>query len=332
MRNFIHDQPGIRIVFGAGSFSQLPDEIRRLGAIRVLIVTSARGRDEANIAAQLLGEQAVEVFSEAAMHVPAETARAACGAATRSKADCSVVIGGGSTIGLGKAIANELGLPILAVPTTYSGSEMTPIFGVTEGGVKRTSRDLRVLPKTVIYDPLLNVKLPVRVASPSGMNALAHCMAAIMDEDASPVAKVLAKEGVRAITDALPRIVSDPADVSARGDALYGSWLAGMCLASVRLNVHYRICHVLGGTFNLPHADVHTVMLPHTVTYNMGSGKELHELAVRIGAPVSLKEIGMPEGGIERAARMVMEKTGYNPKPIDYDAVRRLIEQAFRGL
>jgi alcohol dehydrogenase class IV len=333
MLNFIHDQPGVRIVFGAGTFSQLPEEVQRLGGKRALLLTSSRRRREAEDAARRLGQNAAGIFAEAVMHVPAETARAGSDAAKNSRADCCIAIGGGSTIGLGKAIARNTGLPVIAVPTTYSGSEMTPIYGITEGGVKKTGRDPTVLPRTVIYDPVLTANVPGRVAGPSGMNALAHCIAAQTDEMASPIARLFAKEGRDALTDALPLVVGEPGNLIARADALYGSWLAGSVLAMVRLNIHYRICHVLGGTFGLPHAEVHGVMLPHTVAYNLSveEAQALFDLAVAIGAPVALKDIGMPESGLDRAAMLATENVGYNPKPVDYGSVRGLLEEAYSG-
>ena len=334
MRNFIHDQPGVRIVFGAGTFSQLPDEVQRLGAKRALLLTSSRRRADADDAARRLGETAAGIFAEAVMHVPAETARAGCDAAKNSQADCCIAIGGGSTIGLGKAIARDTGLPVIAVPTTYSGSEMTPIYGITEGGVKKTGRDPKVLPRTVIYDPVLTANVPGRVAASSGMNALAHCLAAQTDETASPVARLLAKEGMHALTGALPLVVGEPENLIARADAFYGSWLAGSVLAIVRLNIHYKICHVLGGTFGLPHAEVHAVMLPHTVAYNLSveEAQELFGLAVAIGAPVALRDIGMPEDGLDRAAMLATENVSYNPRPVDYGSIRKLLENAYEGI
>jgi alcohol dehydrogenase class IV len=184
----------------------------------------ARLADEA---ARRLGELAAGVCAKAVMHVPIETARVARDEAKRLEADCCVALGGGSSIGLAKAIALESGLPILAVPTTYAGSEMTPIYGVTEGGIKRTGRDARVLPRTVIYDPVLTVALPPRVAGPSGMNALAHCVEALYAEDASPIVTLIAEEGIRVLSRSLPVVVNEPANLDARADALMErGWLA----------------------------------------------------------------------------------------------------------
>jgi maleylacetate reductase len=335
MRSFTHEQPGIRVIFGCGTFDRLAEEVQRLGAHRAMIVTSSRRHEDADEAARRLGNAAAGIFAEAVMHVPIEIARAACEAAKRYDADCCVVMGGGSTIGLGKAVARETGLPIVAIPTTYAGSEMTPIYGYTENGAKKTGRDPRVLPKTVIYDPLLTMKVPPGVAGPSGMNALAHCMAGVLDEQASPLVKLHASEAIRTLFRALPEVVDNPADLDARSDALYAGWLAGSVLGVVRLNIHYRICHVLGGTFNLPHAEVHTVVLPQSVAYNTGSardGQQIYDLAERIGAPMALKDIGMMESGLDRAAQLAVENVAYNPRPVDYSAVRKMLGDAYHGL
>ena len=331
MRSFTHDQPGIRVVFGAGVFERLADEVHRLGASRALILTSARRRTEAEDAARRLGAAAAGIFAETAMHVPAEVARAAVAAARDCQADCCIAIGGGSTIGVAKAIAHETALPIIAVPTTYSGSEMTPVYGITDAGIKKTARDARVLPRTVLYDPVLTVNLPPKAAGASGMNALAHCMAALTDEETSPVIRLIAAEARRALIDALPLVVQSPGNLEARGNALYGAWLAGSAMAAARLNVHYKICHVLGGTFNLPHAEVHSVILPHSVAYNLGAeqARDIRELAARIGVPLALKDIGMPEEGLDRAAKLASENVAYNPRAVDFASIRQLLADAY---
>ena len=334
MRSFVHDQPGIRIVFATGALSRLAEEVQRLGCARALILTSSRRRADADEASKILGAASIGVFAEAEMHVPAAAARGAVDAAKTSKADCCVAVGGGSTIGLGKVIARDTGLPAIAVPTTYSGSEMTAVYGITEGGVKRTGRDIKVLAKTVIYDPALTLKLPAKVAGPSGMNALAHCMAGILDNELSPAVRLLADEGVRVLFDALPRVVTDPAVLNARADALYGAWLAGSVLSAARANVHYKICHALGGAFNLPHAEVHAIVLPYSIAYNTDSarqGQEIYDLGRRVGAPAALKDIGMPEEGLDRAARLATENVAFNPRPVDFISVRKLLEEAYEG-
>jgi maleylacetate reductase len=348
VRAFLYDQPATRVIFGVGALDRLAEEVRRLDARRALILTTPGQRSNADEAARRLGDVAVGTYDEAVMHVPIETARAARHVATRLEADCCVAVGGGSTIGLAKAIALESAVPIVAVPTTYAGSEMTPIYGLTDGGLKRTGRDRKVLPKTVLYDPGLTVTLPPRISGPSGMNAIAHCVEALYAPDANPIISLLAAEGIRALARSLPIVVKDPAHLDARGDALFGAWLAGTALGATSMSLHHKLCHTLGGAFNLTHADVHTVILPHAVAFNREAAPEamrvaadalgardaaqgLFDLAVRLGAPIALKDIGMPADGLDRAARLATEHPYDNPRPIEYAGVRELIEHAYHG-
>ena len=347
-REFVYDQPGTRVVFGPGAFDRLTDEVRRLGCRRALVLSTRGHRAEAEQAAAHLGTLAAGVCAKAVMHVPVESVRAALQEAGQLDADCYVAVGGGSTIGLAKAMALETGRPIVAVPTTYSGSEMTAIYGVTEGGVKKTGRDAKVRPKTVLYDPALSVSLPAGIAAPSGMNAMAHCVEALYAPDTNPVMTLLAAEGLRVMHRSLPVVVAEPASLAARADALYGAWLAGMALGGTTMGLHHKLCHVLGGTFNLPHAGVHAVVLPHAAAYNRQAASQalrtaaaalgvqdaagaLYDLGVRIGAPTSLESIGMPLDGLDRAARLATESQYPNPRPVQYDGVRRLLENAYRG-
>jgi len=348
MPTFTWDQPAGRVIFGVGAFDRLPDEVKRLGASRAIVLSTPEQLNDAEEAARRLGDLFAGIFPQAVMHVPIETAREARDMARRLDADCCVAIGGGSTIGLGKAIALESGLAILAVPTTYAGSEMTPIYGLTEDGIKKTGRDRKVLPKTVIYDPALTLTLPPKIAGPSGMNAIAHCVEGLYAMDGNPIISMFAVEGIRALARSLPIVVKTPGDLDARADALYGAWLAGMVLGAVSIGIHHKLCHTLGGTFNLPHAEVHTVILPHAVEFNAQAAPEamritaeafgvhnaaqgLFDLAVRIGAPVSLKDIGMPADGLERAAELAVQNPYANPRPVEYAGVLELLRNAYAG-
>ena len=330
MQNFIYNALPGRVIFGAGSLARLSDEIERLAAHKALILSTPEQRETAEQIAAQMGNRAVGVYDQAVMHVPIETARAARGEAERLGADCCVAVGGGSTIGLGKAIALTSALPILAVPTTYAGSEMTPIYGLTEGGVKTTGRDLRVLPKTVIYDPTLTLSLPAFISGPSGLNAIAHCVEALYAQDANPIVSMMAEEGIRALAHGLPLIVKQPHDLAARSDALYGAWLAGSALGSVGMALHHKLCHTLGGSFDLPHAEVHTVILPHVTRYNadaapvamrriaraLGSdnaAQGIYDLAVSVGAKTALKDIGMDAQDLDKAADIATRNPYYNP-------------------
>src|SRR5262249_49989119 len=324
MRSFVYDQSATRVLFGVGSLDRLAEEVTRLGANRAIVLSTPEQHSDAEEAARRLVAMSAAMFSKAVMHAPIETARAARDVAKRLDADCYVAIGGGSTIGLGKAIALETGMPIVAVPTTFAGSEMTPIYGLTEGGIKKTGRDRRVLPRTVLYDPALTLTLPATIAGPSGMNAIAHCVEGLYAQDANPIMTLLAAEGIRALARSLPVVVKEPKNVEARSDALYGAWLAGTVLGNVGMAVHHKLCHTLGGTFNLPHAETHTVVLPHAVEFKREAAPEamriaadalgvrdaaqgIYDLAARIGAPLALKDIGMPPDGLDRAAKLATE-------------------------
>jgi maleylacetate reductase len=343
-----------RVVFGAGSLKQLPAEIQRLGAQRALVLATPEQRASAEQVAQMLGARAAGVFAQAVMHVPIETARAARDEARRVGADCAVAVGGGSTTGLGKAIALDSGLPIVAVPTTYAGSEMTPIYGLTEGGVKKTGRDVRVLPKTVVYDPELTMTLPLQMSVTSGLNAIAHAAEGLYTPEPNPIVALMAEEGIAALARALPALHGNLDDHHARHDALYGAWLCGAVLGHVAMGLHHKLCHTLGGTFNLPHAETHTVVLPHALAYNasaapqamariaralgradggdpFSAARALHALALRLGAPTALRDIGMPADGLDRAADLAVQTPYPNPRPLERAPLRALLQRAFDG-
>ncbi len=276
MKSFVYNGQPSRVVFGAGSLQHLLREIDLLGATKALVLSTPEQRKSAEMIADLLGPRAAGVFDRAVMHVPIETAREAREVANRLGADCAVAIGGGSTTGLGKAIALDSGLPILAIPTTYAGSEMTPIYGITEAGIKKTGKDARVLPRTTIYDPELSAGLPVGMSITSGINAIAHAAEGLYATDSNPVMNLMAKEGIAAMGRALPAISKSPNDMQARSDALYGTWLCGMVLGNVGMALHHKLCHTLGGSFNLPHAETHTIVLPHALAYNAAAAPQAH--------------------------------------------------------
>jgi len=337
-----------RVVFGTGTRATVRAEVERLAMSRALVLTTAPQIDHGREVAALLGERAVGVFSGAVMHTPVDVTHAALDALRQLGADGVVAIGGGSTIGLGKAIAVRTGVPQLAIPTTYAGSEMTPILGETEAGQKTTRRSLDILPETVIYDVDLTLGLPVALSSTSGINAIAHAVEALYAQDANPIISVFAEQGIAALARALPAIAAAPNDREARRDALYGAWLCGMCLGSVGMALHHKLCHVLGGTFDLPHAETHTVVLPHAVAYNapaapeamariaraLGAGDAatgLYELAGAVGANRALGALGMPAEGLDRAADLATGHPYWNPRPLERTAIRELLERAFTG-
>jgi alcohol dehydrogenase class IV len=348
LKAFTYTALPARVVFGAGAVAQLPAEVERLGAKRALVLsTPGRAASVKQVAASL-GARYAGIYAKAVMHVPVEVAEEARRVAKELGADCCVAVGGGSTIGLGKAIAATSGMPVLAVPTTYSGSEMTPIYGLTEGGLKRTQRDAKVLPKTVIYDPELTLGLPGATSAASGMNAIAHCVEAMYAQDANPIVSLMAEEGIRALAASLPIVVRDPSNLDARSDALYGAWLAGVSLGAVGMGLHHKLCHTLGGTWNLPHAETHAIVLPHAVRYNRDTAPEamariaralgaadapggLYDLEMKLGLRMKLADLGMKEGDLERAARIATEAPYPNPAAIEYAQVLELLQNAFAG-
>jgi len=349
MKSFVHQGSSSRIVFGVDSVQSIPEEIERLGAKRALVLCTAHQREQAEAIAETISSRVAGIFDRVEMHVPIEVARQARQAAASLGADCALAIGGGSTIGLGKAIALESGLPIIAVPTTYAGSEVTPIFGLTEGGVKKTGRDPKVLPRTVVYDPRLTVTLPFSMTVTSAMNAIAHAAEGLYAYDGNPVLELMAEEGIRASAASLEPLAMNPADLEARSDALYGAWLCGTVLGSVAMGLHHKLCHTLGGTFKLPHAEVHTVILPHALAYNFDAAPAamrriaralgradvplaVYELAQRHGAPTSLREIGMTADGLELAADLAVSDQYPNPRPLERTALRGLLQRAFDGV
>ncbi|WP_372659635.1 maleylacetate reductase [Hydrogenophaga sp.] len=349
MKNFVYSGQAARVVFGAGSLQHLVREIDAMGARKALVLCTPQQRGSAEMIADLLGPRAAGLFDRAVMHVPMETAREARALAQQLGADCAVAIGGGSTTGLGKAIALEAGLPILAIPTTYAGSEMTPIYGITEGGLKKTGKDARVLPRCVIYDPELTLALPVGMSVTSGINAIAHAAEGLYASDGNPIMDLMAKEGIAAIGRALPVIQRAADDLEARSDALYGAWLCGTVLGHVGMALHHKLCHTLGGSFNLPHAETHTIVLPHALAYNAAAAplamcriaealggtsaaQAVFDLAQNNGAPVALKHIGMQAADLDQACDIAMQNQYPNPRPLERAAIRQLLQDAFDGV
>ncbi|AJY48901.1 MAG: maleylacetate reductase [Alcanivoracaceae bacterium] len=345
--DFIYTANPARIVFGPGSLAKVTDEIRQLGGSRALVLSTPFQREDAERLNHELGELGAGVFSEAAMHTPVAVTVQAVAAYAEVGADCVVALGGGSTIGLGKAIAYRNGAPQVVVATTYAGSEATPILGQTEEGVKTTVKDASILPEVVIYDANLTLGLPVGMSVTSGLNAMAHAVEGLYAKDRNPITALIALEGIRGLKEALPVIVERPGDVEARSNALYGSWLCGTVLGTVGMALHHKLCHTLGGSFDLPHAETHAIMLPHTVAYNARAaadvlapapelfggelGTGLHDFARSLGAPLALKELGLAESDLDRAADLAVKTPYWNPQPVERDAVRELLQRAWSG-
>ena len=330
--------PGLptRVIFGAGTISAIADEASRLGMKRAMLIASAR---QASVARDL-PDLIATVFSGAAMHTPVSVTETALEIVTRQRIDGMIAIGGGSAIGLAKAIALRTDLKQIAVPTTYAGSEMTDILGETAAGAKTTKRDPRILPETVIYDPDLSRGLPPAIAAASGINAIAHGVEALYAKDRNPLSMLMAEEGIRALARGLPG--SDPSQ------SLYGAYLCGAVLGVSTMALHHKLCHVLGGSFNLPHAETHAVILPHATAYNAGAAPDamariakalgsktaargLQELALSLDAPTSLKALGLAEADLDRAADLAMANAYWNPRPLTRDGIRQLLDDAFHG-
>ena len=344
---FRYTASAAEIIFGSGSLSRLAEAVAGQGGKRALILSTRHQKQEAERIAASLGPLAAGLFHEAAMHTPVDVTERAMARYNQAGADCVVAIGGGSTIGLGKAIAYRNDAPQIVVATTYAGSEVTPILGQTENGQKTTVRGAGILPEVVIYDPELTLSLPVEISVSSGLNAMAHAVEGLYAEDRNPISSMMAIEGLRALKHALPQIVQAPRDIEARSEALYGSWLCGTVLGTVGMALHHKLCHTLGGSFGLPHAETHAVVLPHSADYNAAAatdalrpaaelfggslGRGLYDFAASIGAPLALRDLGMKEADLDRAAEIAARNPYWNPRPIEGKAIRALLQSAWEG-
>lgn len=348
MNDFIYTSNPARVIFGAGSSRQVADELRALGCERALVLSTPAQREDAERLNDALGGLGVGVFAGAAMHTPVEVTEEALRCYGQLGADSVVALGGGSTIGLGKAIAYRNDAPQVVVPTTYAGSEVTPILGQTENGIKTTVSSPSILPEVVIYDPELTIGLPVAMSITSALNAMAHAVEGLYARNRNPITSLMAVEGIRALRDALPGVIRQPGDIAARSSALYGSWLCGTVLGTVGMALHHKLCHTLGGSFNLPHAETHAVMLPHTAAYNQGAASDvlrpvaelfggdlgggLYDFSSALGAPLALKDLGLKEEDLDRAAELAVLNPYWNPRPVERQAIRELLQRAWSGI
>ncbi|KAK5371129.1 hypothetical protein LTR20_007265 [Exophiala xenobiotica] len=344
--------PG-RVVFGPGSINKLPEEIKRLGLKSPLLLSTPQQVSQAEDLAKILTSGSIEpagTYTNATMHTPSHITEEAMSFLKSKSADCVVSIGGGSTIGLGKAISIRTGLPHICIPTTYAGSEMTPILGETQDGRKTTRSDSKILPGTVIYDVDLTMTLPVALSATSGVNAIAHAIEALYAKNKNPIISLLALEGTKALAESLPEIIQNPQSQPAREKAQYGAWLCGVCLGSSSMALHHKLCHTLGGSFNLPHAETHTIVLPHALSYNApdipeameklasvlpGSEgdaiKGLNILLEKLEVKRALKDYGMKEDGIDKAAEIAVSNQYPNPRKVEKEPIRELIRRAWAG-
>ena len=346
--NFTVNPLRSRIVFAIGAAAQLAAEVRSLGAARAMIVCTPGAADRVRPFADGLGDAYAGIFADVQTHVPQAVVEAALDRFAALDADCLVTFGGGSSIDTGKPLAVATGCPAIAVPTTYSGAEMTANYGIVIEGHKKSHRDERAIARTVIYDPALTTGLPPYVSATSGMNSLAHCVEALYPEQPHPVAALLAEEGARALAEGLPACIATPNDLDARSRALYGAYLGGTVVTLAGIAIHHRTCHVLGGTYGLAHGDANSVILPQATAFNAPAAPQamatlaraldtddpaaaIFDLGQSMGAPTSLKSLGMREADLDDAARRAIENTAYNPRPLEFGPVREMLQNAYEG-
>jgi alcohol dehydrogenase class IV len=341
----VHEFLPTRVLIGAGALAVVADEVARLGVQRVLLVATRSAAAAAGRVADALGDRLAARFDRPVVHTPVGVTREAMELVTSSDVDAVVAIGGGSAIGLAKAISARTGVPQIAVPTTYAGSEVTPVLGETEDGVKTTRRDPALAPGTVVYDPELTVSMPVGLTRTSAMNALAHAVEALWAPDATAVTDALATEAVDGILTALPAVLDDPTGPAGRGRLQSAAWLAGICLAQTRMGLHHQLAHVLGGAFDLPHAELHTLLLPHVLAFDLPAAPAAAARLERItggdpvavvsalarahDGPTTLGALGVPRGALRGVAERVVAAPYPNPRPLDVAAVTTLLEEAW---
>ena len=348
MDSFIFPGLTTRVVFGAGTLSRAQEEVRRLGHDKVLVLSTPHQKADAEKLAESLGDLARGIFAGAVMHTPVELTETAVEAFRASGATAVVSLGGGSTTGLGKAIAVRTGADQVVIPTTYAGSEMTDILGETAAGEKTTRRSPDIRPETVIYDVDLTLSLPVGLTVTSAMNAIAHAMEAFYAPDRNPVIELMCRDAMVAFRDGIPRLIEDPQNRDARTKALYAAWCCSTALGYVSMALHHKLAHVFGGSFDTPHAETHAILLPYTTAFNEqavpdllrpiadtfgggSAGGGLWDFAQSVGSPLSLKAIGIEESDLDRATAIAVKNAYANPRPIDPGSIRELLQAAWEG-
>lgn len=338
-----------KAVFGENAALKLKEEVLSIGGSRMMIAGSKGMIARASHIIESLGEMCVAVFDGAEPHCPEAVAMAALEIYKESHADCIVAIGGGSTIGIGKAIALRTEAKFIVIATTPCGSESTPIHGMLIGNQKKTGRDRKVIANISIYDPCLTTSISAHHTGTIGMNSLAHCVEALYAQVKSPISDCFALEGIKALRQGLPDSIKNPHDLAARSMVLYGGMLSGYCVTLAGIAIHHKLCHVLGGHHGIPHGESNSVILPYAVAFNENAapiamkkiksafGAEsasgaLYDFATEIGVPKSLKELGMREEHLDVAAKETVETTPYNPKPVEVEPVREMLQQAYEGV
>ncbi|MFM6852221.1 MAG: maleylacetate reductase [Terrabacter sp.] len=341
----VHQGVSTRVLIGRGSLHHVPTEVARIGAERVLLLATHSASAAGDALAGALGGRLAARFDGATVHTPVEVTERALAVVADHRADAVVALGGGSAVGLGKALSARTGIPQVAIPTTYAGSEVTPVLGETEGGVKTTRRDPALAPGTVVYDPELTLSMPRGLTLTSALNALAHAVEALWAPDRTPVSDALATEAAREIVGGLPDVLADLGDLGARARVQAGAWLAGICLAQTRMGLHHQLAHVLGGSFDLPHAELHAMLLPHVMGFDLPAAPDaarrlertlgadpvrvVRELADAHEGARRLRELGVPRDALADVARRVVESPYPNPRPLDVASVTGLLAQAW---
>lgn len=353
MSSFEYNPSPIRVLFGSGSNRKLPAEVHRLGCHLPLILSTPRQVTEVETLYEILIADKIQpagTYTKAKMHTPMHVTEEAMLFMKQNPADCLVSIGGGSVVGLGKALSIRTGLPHICIPTTYSGSEMTAILGETKEGKKTTRSDPKIMPATVVYDVDYTMGLPPALTATSGINAMAHAVESLYASNTNPILRMMALEGVKSLAGSLPIIVANPKEENARSEALYGAWLCGVALGSSSMALHHKLCHTLGGSLNLPHSETHTVVLPHALSYNApaissqlhdlasvlpeSNGDAIHGLNVLLGklkVKRALKDFGMKEEDIDKATGIAMSAQYPNPRSLEHDKIREVIRRCWAG-
>jgi alcohol dehydrogenase class IV len=341
----VHETRAGRVLIGPGARDLVADEAVRLGAERVLLVGTPSAAAAADGVAAALGPRLAARFDRPAPHTPVAVTTEAIAVVDSAGVDCVVSIGGGSAIRLAKAVSGRTGVPQIAVPTTYAGSEVTPVLGETEDGIKTTRRDPALAPGTVVYDPELTLSMPPGLTRTSAMNALAHAVEALWAPDATAVTDGLATEAIDGILAALPEVLADPGGLPGRSRLQAAGWLAGICLAQTRMGLHHQLAHVLGGAFDLPHAELHMLLLPHVMAFNLPSAPAAAARLGRIAGPdpagvvwglarahegpTTLGALGVPRPELRRVAERVVAQPYPNPRPLDVESVAALLDAAW---
>ncbi len=347
--NFIYQSFPDKIYFGEGQLEKITDIVKELGGTRLFVIAANRAMPIVDKLAASIGQTNVFHFSKTIQHVPNEVVEEAVNLALENRSDLVIAIGGGSAIGLAKGMALQNRLPILAVPTTYAGSEMTNIYGISSAGMKNVGRDMVVLPKSVIYDPSLTAGLPLLLAATSSMNAMAHLIEALYAHDSNPVTYHLSLTGIEFLKEGMEKLIAEKSLKDANSLLQFGSYLAGKALCEVAMSLHHKTAHVLGGSFNMDHSKVHTVLLPYvlkcqmpglsaslisdlqTVLDDKKPANKLKSMAEDMGAATSLKTIGFEEKNIPGAVNILSAAKYPNPVPVNEKLYQTLLKMAYDG-